>query len=336
MMFRSNEPRGGRTMKFWSLVAIAAGSVLTSGQAFAQQLEKVPMLIFGPPSLGAFLPPVIKARKFDAKHGMDIVFTERPPDAYLVQFNTGESPLGGSAALLNVGLAAEKGVKVVYLFNVFNYWSYVVTSRPDVKTLKDLEGKEMAAAKSTSAYRIMTWFAKQQGVDMDKVAVVNTAPPGLASYIMADRAAAVHMWDPGYDLLKARKPEIRTLDLKIAEAWKNFTGGTAIPYLGVAAHTSWVEKNRHLIPKLFNTYKDAAEWTLANPDEASTIIIDKATPEAQKGVAQLIRSKERLGMRVQWPSEVQKDMLSIYKVGIDVGLMTSDPGPQTLYSGPKQ
>ena len=166
--------------------------------------------------------------------------------------------------------------------------------------------------------------------------MVNTAPPGLASYILADRAAAVHMWDPGYDLLKSRKPEIRTLDLKIAETWKNFTGGAAIPYLGVAAHTSWVEKNQHLIPKLFNTYKDAADWTLANPDEASTIIVDKATPEAQKGVAQLIRDNERLGLKVQWPSEVQKDMLSIYKVGVDVGLMSSDPGAQTLYSGPRQ
>ena len=101
------------------------------------------------------------------------------PDAYIAQFNSGEFQLGASAALLNVGLAVEKGVKVVYLFNIFNYWSYVVTSRPDVKTLKDLEGKEMAAAKSTSAYRIMTWFAKQQGVDMDKVAVVNTGAAGL-------------------------------------------------------------------------------------------------------------------------------------------------------------
>jgi ABC-type nitrate/sulfonate/bicarbonate transport system substrate-binding protein len=316
-------------------VAWAAG-ILAAGQATAQKLEKVPMLVFGPPSLGAFLPPVIKAKKLDEKHGIDLVFTERPPDAYLVQFNTGEFQVGGSAALLNVGLAAEKGVKVVYLFNVFNYWSYVVTSRPDVKTLKDLEGKDMAAAKSTSNYRILTWFAKEMGVDMEKVSVVNTAPPGLASYALADRAAGVQMWDPGFDLLKAKKPDIRSLDLKIRETWTKFSGGTTIPYLGVAAHSSWVQQNPHLVPKLFNTYKDAAEWTLANPDEASKLIVDKGTPEAQKAVSDLIRSNDRLGMKVQWPSEAQKEMLSIYKVGIDVGLMSSDPGVQTLYSGPQQ
>jgi NitT/TauT family transport system substrate-binding protein len=123
-------------MKFLGLIAVAVGSVLASGQAFAQTHEKVPMLIFGPPSLGAFLPPVIKAKKFDEKHGIDIVFTERPPDAYIVQFNTGESQLGGSAALLNVGLAVEKGVKVVYLFNVFN----LVLRRDITSRCEDVEG----------------------------------------------------------------------------------------------------------------------------------------------------------------------------------------------------
>jgi len=323
------------SLKLFAMAAAAAGSLVAS-QAAAQQLEKVPMVVFGPPSLGAFLPPVIKAKKFDAKNGIDIVFTERPPDAYLVQFNTGEFQVGGSAALLNVGMAAEKGVKVVYLFNIFNYWSYVVTSRPDVKSLKDLEGKDMAAAKSTSNYRILTWFAKQQGVDMDKISVVNTAPPGLASYALADRAAGVQVWDPGFDLLKSKKPDIRTLDLKIEETWKKFSGGTSMPYLGVAAHTTWVEQHPHLVPKLYGAYKDAAEWVLANPDQASKLIVPKGPAEAQQAVAKLIRSNERLGMKVQWPSALQKEMLSIYKVGIDVGLMATDPGAKTFYSGPTQ
>jgi NitT/TauT family transport system substrate-binding protein len=322
-------------LKLIGIAACAAG-IFAGEPAMAQKIEKVTMLVFGPPSLGAFLPPVIKTKKLDERHGLDITFTERPPDAYIVQFNSGEFQLGGSAALLNVGLAAERGVKVVYLFNIFSYWSYVVTSRPDVKTLKDLEGKDMAAAKSTSNFRILTWFAKEIGVDMDKVSVVNTAPPGLASYALNDRAAGVQVWDPGYDILKARKPDIRSLDLKIPETWKRFTGGTAIPYLGVAAHASWVEKNQHLVPKLFDAYKAAAEWTLANPDEASRIIIAKGTPDAQKAVAELIRANERLGMKVQWPSDIKKDMLSIYKVGLDVGLMQTNPGEQTFYSGPVQ
>ncbi len=325
-------------MKSLRLIATAAGmaGLMLAGAAHAQQqLEKVTIVIFGPPSLGAFLPPVIKENKFDEKNGLDITFTERPPDAYTVQFNTGEFQVGGSAAVLTVGLAAEKGGDVQYLFNLFDYWSYVVTSRPDVKTLKDLEGKDMAAAKSTSSYRIFTWFAKQAGVDMEKVSVVNTAPPGLVGYALADRSASVHMWSPGYDVVLGKKPDIKTLDLKINDTWKKFAGSTNIPYLGLAAHTKWVKEHPGVVPKLFKAYKAAADWTLAHPEEAAKLIDPKGTPASQKEVSDLIKANDRLGMRVTWANDITKELGLIYKVGIDVGLMEKDPGPQTFYSGPK-
>src|SRR5262249_53089592 len=119
---------------------LCAVGMLASGPAAAQELTRVTMVVFEPPSLGAFLPPIVKAQKFDEKNGLDITFVSRSPDAYIVQFNTGEFQLGGSAAVLNVGLAETRGVDVQYLFNVFDYWAYLVTSRPDVQTLKDIEG----------------------------------------------------------------------------------------------------------------------------------------------------------------------------------------------------
>ncbi|HXL32789.1 MAG TPA: ABC transporter substrate-binding protein, partial [Bradyrhizobium sp.] len=118
--------------------------------AFAQAPEPISIVVFGPPSLGAFLPPVIRAQKLDEKNGLAIKFEERTPDAYTAQFNSGEFKLGGSASLLTVGLADTRGVKVTYLFNLFDYWGAVVTSRPEIKTLRDLEGKEVAAAKGTT------------------------------------------------------------------------------------------------------------------------------------------------------------------------------------------
>ena len=40
--------------------------------ASAEELQKLSIVIFGPPSLGAFLPPVIKAQKLDEKNGVDL------------------------------------------------------------------------------------------------------------------------------------------------------------------------------------------------------------------------------------------------------------------------
>jgi hypothetical protein len=86
-------------------------ALLLAGPAVAQTPE-LSIVVFSPPSLGAFLPPVIKAQKLDEKHGLAIKFEERTPDAYTAQFNSGEFKLGGSASLMTVGLADIRGVKV--------------------------------------------------------------------------------------------------------------------------------------------------------------------------------------------------------------------------------
>jgi NitT/TauT family transport system substrate-binding protein len=103
--------------------------------ASGAELKKVSIVVFGAPSLGDFLPPVIKAQKLDEKHGLSITFEERTPDAYTAQFNSGEFKVSGSASLLTVGLADARGVKVAYLFNLFDYWGGVVTSRPEIKSI---------------------------------------------------------------------------------------------------------------------------------------------------------------------------------------------------------
>src|SRR4249919_4096900 len=206
-------------INYASCAAAVLAAALAATPCQAQTLEKISIVIFSAPSLGAFMPPVIKAKKLDQANGLDITFQERTPDAYTAQFNSGEFKVGGSASLLTVGLADQRGVKVKYLFNLFDFWGAVVTSRPDVKTVKDLEGKQLAAASSTTNFVMFEFFAKKLGMDRSKVQVVNTAPPGLVGYALADRADAIQLWEPAYTLLKAKKPSIQTLDTQINKTW---------------------------------------------------------------------------------------------------------------------
>ncbi|HVY58577.1 MAG TPA: ABC transporter substrate-binding protein, partial [Xanthobacteraceae bacterium] len=276
-------------------LALLAGLLGSLSATPAAALDKISIVIFGPPSLGAFLPPVIKNQKFDEKNGLDIDFQQRPPDAYTAQFNSGEFQVGGSAAVLTVGQADVRGVKVAYLFNLFDYWGTVVTARPEIKTVKDLEGKDLAAARGTTNFLMFDWFARQQGLDLSKVSVLNTATPGLVGYAIADRASAVQLWEPAYTVLLSKKPGLHTLDLEVEKRWKPFAGSSNIPYLGVAAHISWIEQHRDLVPKLFAAYKAAADWIVAHPDEAAKLISPKGTAEDQGAIAALIKANDRLG-----------------------------------------
>jgi ABC-type nitrate/sulfonate/bicarbonate transport system substrate-binding protein len=313
---------------------VLAFAALSPAPAAAQAPAKVTIVVFGFPSLGAFMPPVIKAQKLDAANGLDIEFIERTPDAYTTQFNSGEFTVGGSAAVLTVGLADARGVKVKYLFNLFDFWGTIVTSRPDIKTVKDLEGKQLAAASSTTNFVMSEFFAKQQGVDPSKIQVVNTAPPGLVGYALADRADAVQLWEPAYTLLKSKKPDIRMLDTNMAKTWKSFAGGERIPYLGVAAHDDWIAANQALIPKLYATYKAAADYIAAHPEEAAALIAPKSSPPDRAALVSLIKAKDRLGMSVVPAGELAKQIDAVYKAGIDVGYFKTMPSNDTIYTKP--
>jgi NitT/TauT family transport system substrate-binding protein len=307
---------------------------LTAAPSQAQQLEKLSILVFSPPSLGAFMPPVIKAKRLDQANGLDISFQERTPDAYTAQFNSGEFKVGGSASLLTVALADSRGVKVKYLFNLFDFWGAVVTSRPEIKTLKDLEGKQLAAARATTNYVMFEFFAKKLGVDVSKIQVVNTATPGLVGYALANRADAVQIWEPAYTLLLAKKPDMRTLDSSIQATWKAFAGGSRIPYLGVAAHSDWADQNPALVAKVYATYKAAAEWIAKNPDEAAPLVAPGASAEDVKSMAALIRSNERLAMSLAPGNDIRSEIEAVYKAGIDVGYFPAMPSSATVYGKP--
>ena len=311
-----------------------ACAALAPAPAAAQAPAKVTIVVFGFPSLGAFMPPVIKAQKLDAANGLDIEFVERTPDAYTTQFNSGEFKVGGSAAVLTVGLADARGVKVKYLFNLFDFWGTIVTSRPDIKTVKDLEGKQLAAASSTTNFVMSEFFAKQQGVDPSKIQVVNTAPPGLVGYALADRADAVQLWEPAYTLLKSKKPDIRMLDTNMAKTWKSFAGGERIPYLGVAAHDDWIAANQALIPKLYATYKAAGDYITAHPEEAAALIAPKSSAPDRAALVSLIKANDRLGMSVVPAGELAKQIDAVYKAGIDVGYFKTMPSNDTIYAKP--
>ena len=314
--------------------ALALAAVLAPAPAIAQAPTKVTIVVFGFPSLGAFMPPVIKAKKLDEAQGLDIEFVERPPDAYTTQFNSGEFKVGGSAAVLTVGLADARGVKVKYLFNLFDFWGTIVTSRPEIKSVKDLEGKELAAAASTTNFIMSSFFAKQMGADVAKMKVVNTATPGLVGYALADRADAIQLWEPAYTLLKAKKPDVRILDTNMSKTWKAFAGGDRIPYLGIAAHTDWIEANQAVVPKLYAAYKAAGEYIAKNPEESAKLIAPKSTPEDQAALVSLIKANDRLGMSVVGANEVRKQIEAVYKAGIDVGYLKTQPSNDTIYNKP--
>ena len=142
------------------------------------------------------------------------------------------------------------------------------------------------------------------------------------------------LWEPAYTLMLAKKPSIRTIDLNIGKTWKEFAGGGTIPYLGVGAHTDWADANPDKVQKLYTIYKAAVEWVQKNPDEAAPLLAKGAPPEELKAVAAMIKSNERLAMKLTKAGDVKKDIQAVYKAGMEINYLPSMPSNASIYDKP--
>ena len=86
--------------------------------------------------------------------------------------------------------------------------------------------------------------------------------------------------------------------------------------------------------KLYTIYKAAVEWVQKNPDEAAPLLAKGAPPEELKAVAAMIKSNERLAMKLTKAGEIKKDIQAVYKAGMEINYLPSMPSDASIYDKP--
>ncbi|TAM82300.1 MAG: hypothetical protein EPN41_15305 [Candidimonas sp.] len=178
----------------------SAAAIVMAASAAHADVAKLTIPVLPVPSLGYFTAPIIKSQHFDTKNGLDITFEQQPASTYRTDFAAGTSLIGGSGTVLaDVALLNEKGVKTVYLFNVFDFWATVVVPKGSkIETLAELKGKTVAAALPTTSYAMFRYFATVGGLDVGSIHPRGTTVPGLVPMALSGRADAVELWEPAW------------------------------------------------------------------------------------------------------------------------------------------
>lgn len=316
------------------LASITACGGSSGSSGGAKSVTPVNMVAFQPPSLGDFLPPVIKARHFDTKHGIDLKLSYRTPDAYNLEFASGDFPLGGSASLLSEGVRWERGVHTEFLFSEYNFWTTVATKDSSIHSLKDLEGKTLAASTATTNYALFRWFLGHAGVDLSKVQVKNYTEAGSVAALEAGQVDAIDVTEPGYSTLIAKDHSVRSVNLDYS-LWKKAYGTQAIPFLGVAASPGWADSHKTTVQELYDAYQDAVSWVRAHPAAAGSIIAKTIPGGDAKVIQSLIEHNDRLGLHLSPAVGVRQGIDAAFSAGVSMGYLKSKPGNAFVYSGLK-
>jgi ABC-type nitrate/sulfonate/bicarbonate transport system substrate-binding protein len=312
------------------LAAACGGSSQPSGPAGTVSIT---IGALSPPSLGSFLPPIIKDQKFDTQNGLDLQFNYSANDAYNLSYTSGQLQVGGSASLVQEALRWQNGVQSVYLFNVVDFWTGFLTKDASLKSITDLAGKTVGMTTGSSNYALTIWYMQQVGLDITKVKVVNLTSSALGPALEAGQVQAIGIPEPGFDTALGINPNLKVIPLDIVGIWKQKFGTTFIPFLGVAGLPDWVSSHQKEIQGLYKAYKMAADFAAAHPDQAGQIIA-KTIPGGQAAViTKLISDKEKMPLNVVPAQKIKPGLDGVVQAGLSTGYIKQKPGNSFLYTG---
>jgi ABC-type nitrate/sulfonate/bicarbonate transport system substrate-binding protein len=308
-------------------LALAAGASPASAQPAPPTIR---VSAFNAPSLGSYIPPIIRARGLDRANGFALEMAYKPSDTYQVDFASGQDQVGGSSTFISEARRVSQGVEVICLFTVFDYFGALVTSNPQIRSFKDLEGKQLAADTPTTLWAMGQWFLTKSGTDMSRVKVISQGAPAMVVSIQAGRVDAVFVSEPTYSVIM-RGPNAGQLHSVVADnaLWKQLTGLPTLPLLGVAVHRSWLARNPSQAQALYNAYRQAAEWASANPPDAARIIAE-ATKLSPAPLEDALKSG-RLGLRVRPALEGKDTILAALQLAVQTKQVEKVPAADTFF-----
>jgi ABC-type nitrate/sulfonate/bicarbonate transport system substrate-binding protein len=193
------------------------------------------------------------------------------------QYKTFESGMPGFEATIagsvDAGMVSEfifvparaKGAQVslVSLFSVTGRDLGLVVSK-NVKTPKDLEGKNVGTALRSSAEFFMHKFLEKNGVDVSKVQVKNVAPTETAPALFRGDIDAFFLWGNWVP----KGPEVVPGARIMAYSGDN---NVYIQKQGLLFNANFVKTHRDLAGKALLGLLDTIRFIKENPDEAAQI-----------------------------------------------------------------
>jgi NitT/TauT family transport system substrate-binding protein len=148
----------------------------------------------------------------------------------------------------------------------------IVVPKDGPTSMKQLEGKVLAAPQSTGTYRMTRAIIKElQGFDIETDTKVQNVdnPAASVTLVMANRADAALSWEPNISSGLKRVPDMRVL-YNAGEEYKKKTG-LDLPFFGIAMKKDVLAKDPSLVKKVDAAFAECIRGITTNVQEAVTL-----------------------------------------------------------------
>lgn len=242
------------------MAAVAAGALLSTPAA--AQGTKVTIGMSG---WTGFAPLTLaKEAGIFAKNGVDVTIKKIPQASRHLAIASGDIQCAATTVETWIVWNAN-GVATTQLFQLDkSYGADGMAVRNDVKSIKDIKGKTVAAsAPGTAPYFTLAWMLKKNGLSVKDVKVVNMEPGPAAQAFIAGQNDVAMTYEPYLSAVRA-KPEAgkiiaTTLDYPMIMDTFGCT-------------PKFIAENEVAVKAMTKSYFDALEMIKSDPKKANEIM----------------------------------------------------------------
>lgn len=317
--------------KRFILAAMVLAVLTTIGSADGQELIKVKAARLTFPGLMTIMVDVVKDRGFDRKNGIDLeIFNYSTVSAYYASLAKGEVDfLAGGPHVLQKMRNEGVPIKAISTFVKLSSLS-VITPNPEIRSIKDLQGKTIAADMSSSEYQILAIYGRSQGLVFGKdVIVVQAGPPLARAQLVAKRVDAAMTWEVTATMTLRDNPQNRII-LNGETAWHAISKGDGWQLL-LIANEGFLRRQPQAVMKVLDMFRDGQRFINEYSDEADQIV--QRSVGLPAGILKEAASTKRMVYEVLPAWESQKSVIwDMFEVAVKHGYLERLPDAVVIYS----
>jgi NitT/TauT family transport system substrate-binding protein len=252
-------------------------AVTTAPAAFAQEKASLRLnwLYYG---FHSFFPLGVD-KGFYKEEGIDLTIGEGQGSGRAVQIVGAKSDTFGLSDGSSVIAGITKGAPIVAVMGVMNKSPFAVISRADanIKTVKDLEGKTLAATTGEAGLTIFPAIVQANKLNADSIKFVRVDGAGKLVAMLEKRVDAMLGGLENQSLILAQRG-LPVTNIAYADVGANTLG------LVIHVHKDTADKSPKLVQGFIRATQKAIAYAEKNPDEAIAALA-KVKPDLDKTLA---------------------------------------------------
>jgi NitT/TauT family transport system substrate-binding protein len=281
-------------------IGMIALGLAAAGLAQAQEAASLRLnwLYYG---FHSFFPLGVE-KGFYKEEGIDLTIGEGQGSGRAVQIVGAKSDTFGLSDGASVIAGAAKGAPVVAVMGIMNKSPFAIIARADanIRTVKDLEGKTIAATTGEAGLTIFPAIIKNNKLNADAIKFVRVDGPGKLVATLEKRVDAMLGGLENQSLILAQRG-LAVTNIAYSDVGANTLG------LVIHVNKETLEKNPKLVQGFIRATQKSIAYTEKNPEEAIAALA-KIKPDLDKGLAlqqlkaglQLVRAKDGENRPIGW------------------------------------